>query len=363
MASADAWMQQEQERFAKAGGVYSAAQHLAASIETGVERILDEEDDEDADALRELLFTDRSSSGAGSSSSSKGARGGKQTSRHQNKVPAAPTPNTSLDPASMESKEAQIRHLAATGYLCWPHARLCSSTQGVGRSESTIPTSTAGSRSSSSYAADSQSGNATFTANTVSAAITGVPDSTDRRLQALATAAVAMWWRIPQIPVFELSMTITADVVGKFYEFMRVVLLLMQQLQATPPQLRSTILHSPAGTTLLTLLHGMSRNGAAHRYVVETLVEDTPPEAAAAGRRVRGAAAGWHNPVPNGRDLVEMLLLPGLLLAPAPGASPVPSTSRTVVMYCHGELPSRRPVDVATAAQMAAGCQCFHLLC
>jgi hypothetical protein len=144
-----------------------------------------------------------------------------------------------------------------------------------------------------------------------------------------------MWRRIPDIPAFQLTMAATTVAQGKFVEFMHVVLLLVQQLQGATPQLRGAILHSPAGTTLLGILSDMTLADKAHQYGVETLVQEAHSAAAAA------AATGWQNCMPDGRELVELLLLPGLLSAPVPGvalsAPPAPTASRDVVMYLHGE--------------------------
>jgi hypothetical protein len=368
LASTSAWMQKEQERFAKAGGVDSHAEYMASTLGCGVEQILEGEEEmgEDAEALRQLLFPNGSSSGASSSSSRKGPRGGKQRSQQQ---AAAPTPNISLDAASIDSKEARMRQLAATGYLCWPHARLCSNLQDVGSSgttcSSTSSSSSAGSSatsaaSSSSCSSRSTGASATTIATTgSSSSATHVGtygaagagnacafDSTAMRLQALAAAAVAKWRWCAQKSPQKLTMESVTQSMKRFHQFMHIMLLLIQELQGAPPELRAAFLHSPAATMLLYHLQDMSLGDAALNYVIETLVQETPQEGAAAaaagGQRVRRAAGDWLNCVPNGHALVEILLLPGLLLAPdatpaAGAAPPAPTSSPGVVMFFNGE--------------------------
>jgi hypothetical protein len=350
VASADAWMRQEQERFAKSGGVDASVEHMAAAMESQLNKIVEDEEElgDEVDALRELLFPGGSGSSSSSSSSSrKGGRGAKQTSRQRKQLAAPATPNTSLDEASIERKEARVRQLAATGYLCWPHTRLWSSSTGdrgtsgttsSSSSSTTTTTTTSGSSSSSSPARVSSP------AHTAAAASAGALNSTELRLQALAAAVVVKWRWLSQLSVAKLSMEAITQGAVRFYLFMHVSLLLIKQLQEASPQERAAFLHSPAGTVVVTLLPSISIGDAGFMYVMETLVQEPPSEAAAAavaGQRGRRVAPDWMNCVPNGRDAVELVLLPGLLLAPAPGAAAgapsAPAGSPGVVMCLTGE--------------------------
>jgi hypothetical protein len=134
------------------------------------------------------------------------------------------------------------------------------------------------------------------------------------------------------------------------------MLLLVQQLQAATPQQRAAFLHSPAGTILLHVLHGMSLPEVEDRFLCELLVQDSNPPSSsaaagaeavaaepAAGQQGYPAAGNWSNSVPRGREVVQLLLLPALLLAPVPGAvaGAAHGSSPRLVMCVQGESPPR----------------------
>jgi hypothetical protein len=153
------------------------------------------------------------------------------------------------------------------------------------------------------------------------------------RLQALVATAFANWRTSANVDVWQLIIqTMDKGALGTL-QLLQLLVLVVQQLQGAPPQQRAAFLGSPAGTILLHVLSGISSPDAQHIFGCELLVQDVPLTATAA------AAADWHNCVPRGHDLVEMLLLPGLLLAPvcSAEAAAAPASSPGLVMCMHGE--------------------------
>jgi hypothetical protein len=130
------------------------------------------------------------------------------------------------------------------------------------------------------------------------------------------------------------------------FQLMQQLMLLTLQLQGAPPEQRAAFSRSPAGTILLHVLRGVSLPLMEQRCGLALMVQDVASVAAAAaaaagGQQVSSAAAGWQICVPNGRDLVELLLLPGLLLAPmsmsAACAPPTPTSSPGLVLNVESE--------------------------
>jgi hypothetical protein len=121
------------------------------------------------------------------------------------------------------------------------------------------------------------------------------------------------------------------------------MLLLVQQLQAATPQQRAAFLHSPAGTILLHVLHGMSLPEVEDRFLCELLVQDSNPPSSSAAAGAEAVAAEPAAGQPRGREVVQLLLLPALLLAPVPGAvaGAAHGSSPRLVMCVQGESPPR----------------------
>jgi hypothetical protein len=144
----------------------------------------------------------------------------------------------------------------------------------------------------------------------------------------------------------------------------QLLLLLVQQLQGAPSQVRAAFLGSPAGTILLQLLRGISTSVT--QYPGELLLQDAPGTAAGHDAGEAAAAAGWSSHLLWSTDLVEVLLLPGLLLERVPlgmsaVAAPHSSSSTTITTSgSHGskDLPDRSPADESSRscpATMASG--------
>jgi hypothetical protein len=144
--------------------------------------------------------------------------------------------------------------------------------------------------------------------------------STGDRLQVLAAAVAATWRGMPSIGYGMIKISQFTQQYGQFarqfYVVARLLVLLVQQLQATPPQQRAAFLHSPYGNNVLRVLSEMSTYEATERCVLEVLME-SGSQVAATGQQGKPAAPAWVNHWPQGRPMVQLLLLPALLLGPS----------------------------------------------
>jgi hypothetical protein len=144
--------------------------------------------------------------------------------------------------------------------------------------------------------------------------------SAGKRLQVLAAAAFVQWRSMPQErqgPVLAKQIGTYEKAARQFYVVVQLLMLLVQQLQGAPSQLRAAFLHSPAGSCVLQVLSEIAPElvSSMGPCVMEVLL-DTGLQQAGAGRQHMPAAPGWANHWSHGRAVVELLLLPGLLLEP-----------------------------------------------
>jgi hypothetical protein len=270
----------------------------------------------------------------------------------------------------------QMQVLAAAGYLAWPRGapasggRPDSSTttcgnssssgadaSGCGTSSTTVTTDPISSSAFSGPTAAPASNTSTVTPTCTTMMVRGGGDgsssspvdspltkrngasrleavsSTGNRLHPLAAAVVTQWrgmpwtdWRGKATTDSHIKRFLQENEqwAKQFYVVAQLLMLLVQQLQGVSPQQRGAFLCSPTGTTLLWVLSEMSSYAKTKTdmSVMEVLMAPRPQQAGT-GQQVQAAAAGWVNHWAQGRAMVELLLLPGLLLEPAP--EPVPS--------------------------------------
>jgi hypothetical protein len=109
-----------------------------------------------------------------------------------------------------------------------------------------------------------------------------------------------------------------------------ILLLLVQQLQGAPVGVRAAFLHSPAGNEVLRVLSEMSSSETMARGLV-VLYQNSSAQGAAPPaqdqQQQQPAEPSIHQCELSGHALLPLLLLPGLLLEPAPQAGPAQSGS------------------------------------
>jgi hypothetical protein len=148
--------------------------------------------------------------------------------------------------------------------------------------------------------------------------------STDTKLQVLAAAAAAQLCDIMQYglePSDEVYSVKDPEYKGACTTLSQLLLLVVQELQGASPQQRTAFLHSPAGGTVLRVLtdllcqEGISMHVAG---VVAGLGLQVP--VGGHQQQQQQVPGGLQASNMNALSLVEQLLLPGLLLQPAPAA-------------------------------------------
>jgi hypothetical protein len=103
-----------------------------------------------------------------------------------------------------------------------------------------------------------------------------------------------------------------------FTSLMRQLVLLVQQLQHAPAQVRSDFLHSPPGSWVLQAAQLFAER-CEFSFPVG-VAKGPAPEAAQVLQQRMGATPGGQGHQLDARAIVQLLLLPGLLLQPQPCA-------------------------------------------
>jgi hypothetical protein len=140
--------------------------------------------------------------------------------------------------------------------------------------------------------------------------------SKGRRVELLAHAVVAWWPHLygttPGWPAdFQLR-----ECVNNASTLLHLLVLLVQQLQGTSTQFRAEFLGGPAGGTMLHMLSMLSLQEGRPWQGGCVLMQEQAPYANPLQQQARAGGAGHCCEVPPAQ-LVQMLLLPGLLLQPA----------------------------------------------
>jgi hypothetical protein len=106
------------------------------------------------------------------------------------------------------------------------------------------------------------------------------------------------------------------------------LVLLVQQLQGAPAPQRSRFLHSPAGSAVLWALSSLCRPPGGDGCRAQLMVIGDPLGAHAAQQQQPAGASDQDFDM-TGPDLVQLLLLPGLLLQPMPMGQPCAKAAGT----------------------------------
>jgi hypothetical protein len=227
-----------------------------------------------------------------------------------------------VTPSSKEAHPA----LEAPGYLCWP---IEEEAHNPPRSSSTTPNR----QSRSNSSGRSSPGTRPPTSSTM-VGVNGPDPFTNpgARLQLLAAAAAARWMDSQRRmgssgdPLHALMPSLvdgglgpSADVNG-LHALLHLLLLLVQQMQDAPLQYRNWFLNSRAGSAVLQMLGELRFREAGQSDTGDWLVPGVTAPAAAARRQQAPAKGDWQLHSALCRVVVRKLILPGLLLLPAPAA-------------------------------------------
>jgi hypothetical protein len=372
LASAAAWVEQ-QPLTLSSRDVLSAVNDIAAELvrgKGGGSRSKAEKAGSKASSSKRSKKGNKSAASSSSSSNNKDAAGaapGGTSDRKQHPVIVM------TDLGDVCDTHDQMQELAAAGYLAWPQGApagegskgsngACSScydtsfssadTSRRGTHAATTTTDAAGSSSISGPTASPASNTSTVTSTAMASSSGGSSSpmdcpptkqtgsdsssgleelsSTGNRLHALAAAVVTQWRGMPSTD-WTGKATIDSHIervfrnkeqwAKQFYVVAQLLVLLVQQLPGVSAQQRGAFLCGPPGTTLLWVLREMSSYAKTDESVMELLMGPGPQQAGT-GQQVQPAAAGWVNHWAQGRAVVELLLLPGLLLEPVPEPAP-----------------------------------------
>jgi hypothetical protein len=136
------------------------------------------------------------------------------------------------------------------------------------------------------------------------------------RLKVLSAALAACWDFTKHTPGIHTCRPVFDQDTGHRALF-ELLVLLVQQLQAASPEARATFLHSPAGSEVLRVLNQVlaDQPAASGRVAVMT---DGRLLGAGGVQQLSDSKGSWRNIGHTVAWLVEVLVLPGLLLQPAP---------------------------------------------
>lgn len=244
---------------------------------------------------------------------------------------------------------ASLRNYAPyqdAGYLCWPiaPAAVPGHSPGVYNSSNGGGGGSGGSRSSgaattcatppptscspggaqqATLTSNGNPDNTPTTANNSSSSRNDVPHDTGTGLQLLAASSGCLWRVIQEqlgVPLHQAALKRRMplfNIVRQAQALTHVVLLVVQQLQAAPSEVRSSFLHSPAGNAVLQVLNELSSGPGVGQAFSDVYV-GAGAQGPGAQQEEQQGASGWRLCTLLGEDVVQQLLLPGLLLQLVP---------------------------------------------
>jgi hypothetical protein len=245
-----------------------------------------------------------------------------------------------LPPAAHQQQQQQQQPAVVDGggYMCWQdllEASRCKS--GAAGAISTANSSSSSSRGgggveSATTASQDRAASSSMDSSTCCSSSDELHDDLSGvrgRLGLLAATATVTWRLVLQNRRQEdpHSLRLLEPQGLREEQLLSVLLVLVRQLQAVPPQLRAEFLHSPSGGCLLRVLHGMSLDTEQYARIVETPSSRTPsgvPAARQQQQQEMSALEAFNSMYKTGRTLAEQLLLPGLLLQPASSSQDAP---------------------------------------
>jgi hypothetical protein len=219
---------------------------------------------------------------------------------------------------------SQQQELAGAGYITWPRAGLEGPTIDA---SSSMLAATPKRGSVEGDAAGTVNMNARSSGSGTGSTATSAL-STQTRLQVLAVACSAHTRHIDSWPSKPRQAVAphAAYARGKVYMAqMQTLVLLIQQLQGAPAAVRSSFLHSPAGSAVLWVLSTLLRTpGQAPPYRGQLAVTGGPLGISGLqqDQHQQLAGTGYQLCRMTGPDMLQLLLLPGLLLQPVPFEQP-----------------------------------------